>query len=331
MNRAKSVSASPVRRKTSRRAPARRRAVHKDTSYRDLLLHLPVGVYLTTPDGRLLEANPALANMLGYTQAELKRRNVFDLYANASQRETILKNFESRKAEFSEFRLRKKDGRLIWGRDYSRAIRDARGRVVSYTGTLVDITGPRANADKLKKAYARLRATTLERKQMIKKLESLSITDELTGVLNRRGFHMFAQQYLSIAARKTAPTFLLFIDLDNLKRINDVFGHHVGDQALIRTATILKTCFRNSDIMGRMGGDEFAIFPIDATLEGIDIVLSRFRKNLEEANGTPDAVFRLSVSAGVAAFDPGQPSTVDELLIQADSMMYEEKRKKEIK
>jgi diguanylate cyclase (GGDEF)-like protein/PAS domain S-box-containing protein len=329
MKRSKLPSASPLGRKTTRPAP-HVRSLDGDRSYRDLVALLPVGVYRTTPDGRILEANPALAKMLGYTEAELKRRSVFDLYADASQRRLLLKNFDSCKIEFSEFRLRRKDGRTIWGRDYCRPIKNGRGRIASYNGIIVDITGQRANADRLKKAYARLRKTTIERKQMIKKLESLSITDELTGIFNRRGFRMFAQQYLSIAARKIGPTFLLFIDVDNLKRINDVFGHHVGDLALIRLASVLRGTFRTSDIKGRMGGDEFAVYPIDATLEGIDIVLARLRDNIQAANEAPDAIFELSISAGVAAFDPENPSTVDELLVRADAMMYEEKRKKEI-
>jgi len=330
MKRAKSVSASPVRRKTARRAPARKRAADGDTSYRDLLLRLPVGVYRTTPDGRILEANPALANMLGSTESELKRMNVVDLYVRKSDRMRSLKASEDKTIGFTEFQLRRKDGRAIWGRDYSRPKRNGGGRIDYYDGILVDITEEKKNAERLNRAHARLRAALVERRQMIKKLESLSITDDLTGIFNRRGFRMFAQQYLSIAARKNGPTFLLYIDMDDLKRINDVFGHHVGDLALIRMASVLKGTFRTSDIKGRMGGDEFAIFPIDATPEGIDIVLARLRKNLEAANEAPDAVFKLSVSAGVAAFDPAHPSTVDELLVRADSMMYEEKRKKEI-
>ena len=211
----------------------------RDSEYKrftDLLNRLPVGFYRTTPDGRMLDANLSLAKMLGYTVDELKRRQVSDLYFDKSQRPRFLEAYDKNSVEYAEFKLKCRDGGFVWGRDYSLPVKGARGRVEYYDGILLDISRVKTAEDRLKKAYARLRATNLERKQMIKKLESLSITDELTGLFNRRGFHMFAQQYLSIAARKKGPTFLLFIDLDNLKRINDVFGHHVGDQALIRIA-----------------------------------------------------------------------------------------------
>ncbi len=298
--------------------------------FRDLLTHLPVGFYRTTPGGRILDANPNLAKMLGYSIAELKRHQVADLYQDKTQRARFLEAYEKHRVDYAEFKLRRKDGRAIWARDYSHPVKGRGGRIECYDGIIVDISRMKTAEERLKKAYSRLRLQARERKQMIKKLENLSITDELTGIFNRRGFRMFAQQHLSLAARKSGPTFLLYIDLDDLKRINDIFGHHVGDQALIRLATILKGSFRSSDIKGRMGGDEFAIFPIDAGPGGIDVVLSRLRTNIDEANKAPDAVFKLGVSVGVAAFDPAHPSAVDELLVRADAMMYEEKRKKEI-
>jgi diguanylate cyclase (GGDEF)-like protein/PAS domain S-box-containing protein len=329
MKRAKNPPQASAPKKKARRPTNPRTSDEGERSYHDLLLRLPVGVYRTTPKGRILGVNPALGKMLGYTPAQLKRKNVEDFYLKRSDRDRYLDACEQKSLKYVEFPLRRKDGHIIWGRDYSRPKRGADGRIEFFDGILVDITQAKATGDRLKKAQARLRATTLERKQMIKKLENLSITDDLTGIFNRRGFRLFAQQYLSIAVRRKSLSFLLYLDLDNLKRINDVFGHHVGDEALIRMASILKATFRESDIKGRMGGDEFGVFPIDSTPEGMDTVLARLRRNLEAANQAPDAVFKLSVSAGIAAFDPEQPSTIEELLVQADTMMYEEKRNKE--
>jgi diguanylate cyclase (GGDEF)-like protein/PAS domain S-box-containing protein len=297
--------------------------------YRFLLEHLPVGVYRTTRDGRILEANPALAHILGYSLSELKKLNVADLYVNRAQRDDLLPTYELEGSEFVELRLKRKDGRRIWGRDYCRAAKGAGGEVVFYDGILFDITQQRMTSEKLTRALDRLKASNAERKRMIQKLESLSLTDDLTGLANRRGFRVLAEQYLAVSSRNKAKSFLLYVDMDYLKRINDMFGHHVGDKALVRMAQILKSTFRMSDIMGRMGGDEFAVFPIESTPAGMEIILSRLLKNIDEANRAPDAPFKLSVSVGVAGFDPEYPVTIDELLVRADALMYEEKRKKE--
>jgi diguanylate cyclase (GGDEF)-like protein len=121
---------------------------------------------------------------------------------------------------------------------------------------------------------------------------------------------------------------MLFMDLDNLKMINDTLGHHKGDQALVEVANILNSTFRRSDIKGRMGGDEFAVFPIDASQDGMERAISRLTENIDTFNGSKDNPFQLSVSMGVAHYDPEHPCTIDELLVRADKIMYEDKRRK---
>jgi len=296
--------------------------------YLKLLGNLPVGIYRTTPDGTIIEANPALAKMLGYKEAELKKINVKDLYAKKSQRDAFLKMVHDEKFTFFEFKLRRKDGKTIWGRDYSQAVTGPAGETVCYDGIMADITREKMAEEKLKKVLSLLRKSGQERQQMIKKLERYSVSDELTGLYNRRGFFTVGREYLNLAARNKTKMFLLFMDMDHLKHINDTFGHHVGDAALVQMANILKNTFRNSDIKGRMGGDEFAIFPIDTALAGVEIALGRLSKNIETFNSSKDANFRLSISTGVACYDPEYPSAIEELIIRADKLMYEEKRGK---
>jgi diguanylate cyclase (GGDEF)-like protein len=160
------------------------------------------------------------------------------------------------------------------------------------------------------------------------KLLKMSVTDELTGLHNRRGFFTLAEQQLKLANRQNSKIYMLYADLDNLKSINDAHGHHEGDKALHETAELLRNTFRNSDIVARIGGDEFVVIPIGTTEEGAKIAISRFYKNLERHNKEIKSDYDLSLSVGIACYDPENPSSVDDLLKQADKLMYEQKMKK---
>ncbi len=162
-----------------------------------------------------------------------------------------------------------------------------------------------------------------------KKLQELSITDDLTGLLNRRGFMTMADKQLKVAARAKEKLFLLFADLDNMKWINDNWGHKSGDEALAETAAILRDTFRTSDIIGRLGGDEFAVLQTSMTgFEGETAVLARLEKQFAERNQQQGQRYQLSISTGVAVFNPENPCSLDELMSQADALMYEAKNEK---
>jgi diguanylate cyclase (GGDEF)-like protein/PAS domain S-box-containing protein len=167
-----------------------------------------------------------------------------------------------------------------------------------------------------------------EYKDMEEDLRALSLTDELTGLYNRRGFFTLTDQLLKLARRQKKGIFMLYADIDNLKKINDTFGHKEGDIALIETADILKKNYRESDIIARIGGDEFVIIPIGTTGDNIDIITSRFEKSIEIYNSKSKREYNLSLSYGLAYYDPENPCSIDELLTQADKIMYEHKRHK---
>jgi diguanylate cyclase (GGDEF)-like protein len=156
---------------------------------------------------------------------------------------------------------------------------------------------------------------------------TLSLTDELTGLHNRRRFFVLTEQCLKVAARAKRRALLLFIDVDDLKGINDRHGHGAGDRALIDLANILKTTFRASDIIGRFGGDEFVVL-LECADERSDILITRLHKNLEDYNAKAPQSQRLSISVGKALFDPERPVSIDELLTKADTLMYGEKRRR---
>jgi diguanylate cyclase (GGDEF)-like protein len=165
----------------------------------------------------------------------------------------------------------------------------------------------------------------IERHRIKAELKSLSLTDDLTGLYNRRGFLTLARQQIKIAHRLKKRLLLVYTDMDNLKWINDTLGHKEGDQALKDMAEIMSNTFRASDLVARMGGDEFAVLG----LEEAEADFSKIRLRLQQKTGPPGMEsarpYRLSFSMGFVQFDPEKPEDIDELLARADKLMYLEK------
>jgi diguanylate cyclase (GGDEF)-like protein/PAS domain S-box-containing protein len=169
-----------------------------------------------------------------------------------------------------------------------------------------------------------------EYKKMEEKLRTLSLTDELTGLYNRRGFFTLSEQLLKSRKRKKKGVFLLYADLDNLKEVNDTFGHQAGDEILGATAAIFKDTFRESDIIARIGGDEFVVIPIGNSRDDVEMITERLRQNIENRNAKKDSERRLSISFGTSYYDPESPCSIDELVDQAEKLMYEQKINKRL-
>ena len=167
----------------------------------------------------------------------------------------------------------------------------------------------------------------LERQRYRTMLQNLSMLDELTGLLNRRGFLSLAGQHLKIAQRSNWMIMLLFADLDELKEINDQFGHVEGDEALRSVARILRQTFRASDIIARLGGDEFIVLAVKITDEGIKIIAKRLREKVQKTNQN-NPHYQISLSFGVVKFDPQAMLSLEEMIAQADKALYESKETK---
>ena len=165
--------------------------------------------------------------------------------------------------------------------------------------------------DKLKKAEAMQR--------------ELALIDELTGLYNRRGFLSYAHHLLALSNRTQRGLMLIYADLDNLKQINDDFGHQSGDKAIICVTKVLQETFRRSDVIGRVGGDEFAILALEAKAESLDMLRKRLKENLKLAVCNSDSKCKLALSLGIIYYNPEKPQTIEELLKRADTLMYEEK------
>jgi diguanylate cyclase (GGDEF)-like protein len=168
----------------------------------------------------------------------------------------------------------------------------------------------------------------MELEKANERLRSLSLTDELTGLNNRRGFAILANGLFKFARRANHPLCLLYIDMDSLKQINNTFGHAEGDTALNHFARILTETFRDSDVIARMGGDEFAVLTIDATATTIAVIQGRLKSNVDTYNLVSVRGYALSFSLGIIPVDLDSTFTVDALLAQADAAMYEHKQGK---
>ena len=165
------------------------------------------------------------------------------------------------------------------------------------------------------------------RKQMEDALAAAALLDRPTGFDNRRGFLTVTSRQLLVARRKKQSMILIAADVDDLKTINDSFGHAAGDEALVAAATVLRNSYREADVVARMGGDEFVVFPLDASVHSVPMLLERLEVNLQAWRQQHPRKYASSISTGSAVLDAGnEAATIEELLARADSDLYRHKR-----
>jgi diguanylate cyclase (GGDEF)-like protein len=165
-----------------------------------------------------------------------------------------------------------------------------------------------------------------EQKRHQDELHALSISDELTGLHNRRGFLVLAEQHARVSHRRSAPFAIVFVDLNGLKAVNDSLGHEAGDQMIRDAAAVLLNGFRESDILARLGGDEFVALLADADPANPAAIAERIDTALAKHNMISATLPPLSLSVGISFFDPQRPASIAELMTDADRLMYENKR-----
>jgi len=207
-----------------------------------------------------------------------------------------------------EHRIIRKDGSVRWVLNMSTVHTNTDGATLRQSGFLIDVTG-RREADE-------------RNQQLLDTTRRDSLTDDLTQLYNRRAFRVLAEQQVRIADRINHPVLLIFIDVDGLKFANDTFGHQAGDRQLIDLAAILKSTFRESDIIARMGGDEFAVLSMEMDPATSLALLERLRVNIDKRNAGDTSIPALSVSAGVSRYTPNQSDSIAGLLDRADKAMY---------
>jgi diguanylate cyclase (GGDEF)-like protein len=154
----------------------------------------------------------------------------------------------------------------------------------------------------------------------------LSMTDVLTGLHNRRGFFVHADQVFKVAQRRQATSAVIFADVDGLKLVNDELGHEAGD-ALIRDAgMVFRESFRTADVTARLGGDEFVAYTLDDTRP--EVILGRLQDNLRAFNLMQERPYRVALSAGIVQCDPSRKQGLPDYVVLADHQMYAQKRRR---
>jgi len=176
-------------------------------------------------------------------------------------------------------------------------------------------------------AELRLHLTELEKieaeyRSTIESLRSQVVIDELTCIYNRRGLFELGEQYLKVVRRLDKQVLLIFADFDNLKVVNDTFGHSTGDQALAQTAKVLKKVFRETDIISRISGDEFVVLAAVNQAKDTRSMICRLQQGIEKFNRSKQFPYLISLSLGTALSEPGKPASIAELVRAADEAMY---------
>ena len=277
--------------------------------YSSIFEHATEGIFQTTPEGRYLNTNPALASIYGHASPDDLIAHLHDIprqlyvlperraeFVRLMQEQGVVRNFESQ--------VYRNDGSIIWISENARAVKNADGSVQFFEGTVVDIT---------------------ERRQHEAELEYQASHDSLTGLPNHSLLHDRIEQAIVRARRDSKRVAVVFVDLDHFKLINDSLGHHIGDRLLLEVADRLMTCIRNHDTVARQGGDEFVLVlteqhDADETLTIVNRLLEVI--SLPWVNDGQE--YGLSCSIGISCY-PQDGDDPDALLRCADTAMYKAK------
>lgn len=280
-------------------------------NFENLVSSLVDGVYFADPQGVFIYANQGLSDLLGYSGPEaLVGRSMFD-FIEDEYVDAIRKYHRPGILEISgqigvEVKLLRSDGLSVWA-EVRPTIKIPKTCPRGSFGVVRDIT---------------------EYKRLEERLQNLAITDDLTGLYNRRGFKLMAEQELKHALRLNAETILLSIDVDNFKNINDTFGHDEGDKVLKLVASTLTLTFRSTDIISRWGGDEFVVLALDAPLGYVPLLSDRFQQNLSRDSLKSLLPYPLSVTIGMETTEILGDVSLNRLIMGADQNMYRQKKLK---
>ena len=285
---------------------------------RDLLVRGPVITIRWDIDdeGTVQYVSPNVTS-LGYTADEfVSGRRTYGSIVHPDDYSWLVEDGNSRAhggldSWTQEYRLIDSDGETRWIRAFTHAVRDAAGAVVCYEGYVIDIT-PQKTAE-----------AALRRRE--EQLRMLSLTDDLTGLYNRRGLFALGEHMMRTARRHKTGLGVLFLDLDGLKEINDRYGHRRGYDALRETAVLLQKSIRESDVLARAGGDEFVVVAEGDGSTATDLE-QRLHRRLAAANAGSERPFQLQASTGVVFWPHTEKATLHELIERADARMYEDKR-----
>lgn len=259
-----------------------RTAALEPEAYRALYIYSPDGVLFTVPDGRVLAANPAACRILGRTEAEICAAGRYGLADATDSRWNPILDERGRTGRVTGVaRMLRGDGTVIEVEMSAQVFETAEGGTRACT-IIRDVT----ERVQMQREVAEVSAL----------LRELALTDELTGLHNRRGFIASGSQLLALADRHESDTALLYLDIDNMKELNDSHGHQVGDAALRAVAGSLTEVLRRADAAARIGGDEFAALTFGVDTDDRAAIETRIRDYL----GSPAAIAAVGLAVEVS-------------------------------
>lgn len=283
---------------------------------------MPQLVWTADPSGNVDYYNERRKEFEGFTQSEDGRWSWAPVVHPDDQHETIeawKKAYQTGTAYEIKHRIKRSNGRFTWYLSRAFPIRDETGKIIKWFGTATDI-------DDIKKVEIKLAQAKKAAEEANQKLKELASTDVVTGLQSRRAFMEEAQSLFQIAERYQRPFSFLIIDIDHFKKVNDTYGHLGGDVVLVELGKIMSSCLRATDILGRIGGEEFAVIlpetGPDHTAELIERLLEKVRTT--EIRIDDDTLVSVTVSIGVATVPP-LPIHVGKVMAAADKALYQAK------
>ncbi len=285
----------------------RRKAEEKLRKLSHAVEQSPSSIIITDTKGDIEYVNAKFTRLTGYTLEDVLGKNPRLLKSGDTLPEEYNHLWEmitSGKEWRGEFHNKKKDGESYWEHACISAIKNTEGVITHFIGIKEDIT---------------------ERKRFESRLEFLACHDPLTNLFNRRRFQEELDEWLAYAERYNTCGALLFLDIDNFKYVNDMLGHSEGDRLLIALTDLMQKRLRETDILARIGGDEFALLLPNITLDDARSVAEQMRKSVQHSIVALNSQFAgITVSIGIALF-PEHGNTTKTLLTSADLAMYHAK------
>jgi diguanylate cyclase (GGDEF)-like protein/PAS domain S-box-containing protein len=275
-------------------------------NFRRLFENMQDVYYRTDVHGVIQKISPAVRKVLGFEPEEMEGKAAETFYPSVSDRDAFKHAIET-DGMVSDFPglMVHKNGSIIDISVNSQALYDDEGNFAGVEGICRDVT---------------------QRKMMERELQRLATTDSLTGIANRRAFLEHAEHIFKSCQRYQTNMTLLMLDLDYFKNINDKYGHQSGDQALIRFAETVKVELRDSDLFGRLGGEEFCILLQQATRSEAMLVAERIRADVQAImlTSTTGEPFSLTVSIGIATYRT-EDDRLGRMLERSDKALYQAK------
>jgi diguanylate cyclase (GGDEF)-like protein/PAS domain S-box-containing protein len=278
--------------------------------------HSPASIVITDIDGSIEYVNPKFTAVTGFTLDEVAGKTPPYTFGSGEMPPEIRSEHERTLRSGKEWRgemlNRRKDGTRYWESVSISPIVDANGIITHFVAVSEDITARKETEEKIQRLNAGL--------------EQLAMTDYLTNLYNRRYFMQRGTEEFKRARRNNQPLSLLMMDIDHFKKVNDTYGHEAGDMALQQVAAVLKSSLREIDILGRMGGEEFAVLLPGTSLHEAAILAGRVRQTIADMSvEMPGALLSITISVGAAVIID-EMTCIDDILRSADASMYLAKR-----